>query len=146
MSSTSLKPAGKPKEGTVPSDLRKALAAAPIAKARWNDLTAVGRRDFASWIDGAKQPETRRRRIERTCDMLVEGKRRPCCFSVVPLDLYSALKAAPKAKSQWSDLTPDERRDLIEWIESAPQRETRKLRIEKTCTLLASGKRRPNAR
>jgi len=127
----------------VPADLRKALAAAPEAMAKWNDLTPIGRRDFISWIDSAKQAETRSRRIDRTCDMLVTGKRRPCCFAVVPLDLHNALKATPEAKAEWSNLTPDGRRDFIGWIESAKQRDTRKQRIEEACAMLASGKRRP---
>lgn len=135
--------AGAESEPTVPPDLRKALTGAPIAKARWSDLTPIARRDFISWIDGAKQPETRKRRVERACDMLATGKRRPCCFSIVPLDLHLALKAAPKAKAQWSGLTSTARRDFIDWIESAKQRETRSGRIDKTCALLAAGKRRP---
>jgi uncharacterized protein YdeI (YjbR/CyaY-like superfamily) len=57
--------------------LSKALAARPPAKAQWSDLTPIARRDFMSWIDAAKQPETRRRRIERACAMLAAGKRRP---------------------------------------------------------------------
>ncbi|MBV8638011.1 MAG: YdeI/OmpD-associated family protein [Candidatus Eremiobacteraeota bacterium] len=127
----------------LPADLRKALAAVPEAKAKWDDLTPIARRDFISWIDAAKQPETRERRIERTCDMLVTGKRRPCCFSIVPLDLHNALKATPRAKSQWSKLTPTAKRDFIDWIESAEQREVRKGRIEQACTKLVAGKRRP---
>lgn len=126
----------------LPADFRRALAAAPIAKAEWSDLTPIARRDFMSWIDAAKQPETRRRRIERACDMLASGKRRPCCYSIVPLDLHLALKAAPKAKATWSGLSSNERRDLIDWIDEA-QRATRKTRIEKACTMLATGKRSP---
>src|SRR5438128_2505873 len=84
-------------ECTVPTDLRKALAADPIAKAKWNDLTSIARRDFVSWLDAAKQPETRRRRVEKACSMLVAGKRRPCCYSIVSFDLHKALKASPKA-------------------------------------------------
>jgi uncharacterized protein YdeI (YjbR/CyaY-like superfamily) len=130
-------------EPKVPADLRKALAATTIAKVKWNDLTPIARRDFISWIDAAKQAETRARRIERACDMLATGKRRPCCFSIVPLDLHKALGAVPKAKAQWSGLTPTARRDFIGWIDSAKERETRRARIEKTCAMLATGKRRP---
>jgi len=130
-------------EPRVPTDFRKALAVAPIAKAQWSDLTPIARRDFISWIDAAKQAETRRRRIERACDMLATGKRRPCCFSIVPLDLHKALAANPKAKARWSDLTPTARRDFISWIDAVSQRETRRGRIERACLMLASGKRRP---
>jgi uncharacterized protein YdeI (YjbR/CyaY-like superfamily) len=115
-----------------------------MAKAKWSDLTPIARGDFITWIDSAKQPETRRRRIERACSMLVAGKRRPCCFSIVSLDLHNALKATPMAKAQWSGLTSIERRDFIRWMDSAKQKsEAHKLRIEKACSMLAAGKRRP---
>src|SRR2546426_5899322 len=138
------KPAGDESEPRVPTDLRKALAATPLAKAQWSDLTPIARRDFITWIDSAKQPETRRRRIERACSMLAAGKRRPCCYSIVSLDLHLALKATPMAKAQWSDLTSIERRDFISWMDSAKQQpEAHKRRIEKACVMLAAGKRRP---
>ena len=137
------KPAGEESEARVPTGLRKALAAAPTAKAKWRDLTPIARRDFISWIDSAKQPETRRHRIERACSMLAEGKRRPCCYSIVSFDLFTALKATPKAKAQRTDLTPIERRDFISWMDSAKQPEKHKRRIEKACLMLAAGKRRP---
>ena len=69
------KPAGE--ELRLPTDLRKALAAAPMAKAQWSDLTPMERRDFISWMDSAKEPERHRRRIEKACLMLAAGKRRP---------------------------------------------------------------------
>ena len=136
-------PAGEEQEPRVPTDLRKSLAAAPTARTQWRDLTPIARRDFISWIDSAKQPETRRRRIDRACSMLAAGKRRPCCFSIVSLDLHKALAATPKAKGQWSDLTPIERRDFISWMDSIKEPETHRRRIEKACSMLAAGKRRP---
>lgn len=67
-------------EVRVPMDLRKALAAAPLAQAGWEDITPMARRDWIFSISSAKQRETRRRRIEKACDMLASGKRRLCCF------------------------------------------------------------------
>jgi len=61
----------------------------------------------------------------------------------LPTDLRNALSAAPKAKAQWSDLTPIERRDFISWMDSAKQPEAHKRRIKKACVMLAAGKRRP---
>jgi hypothetical protein len=72
--------AGEEPEIRVPMDLRKALAAAPLAQAGWNDITPMARRDWIFSISSAKQPQTRRRRIEKACDMLASGKRRLCCF------------------------------------------------------------------
>jgi len=137
------RPAGEESEPKVPTDLRKALAAAPKSKAQWSDLTSIARRDFISWIDSAKQQETRKRRIERACSMLAAGKRRPCCYTIVSFDLYTALNGTPKAKAQWSDLTPFERRDFIGWMDSDKEPVAHKRRIEKACVMLAAGKRRP---
>jgi bacteriocin resistance YdeI/OmpD-like protein len=72
--------AGEEPEIRVPMDLRKALAAVPLAQAGWEDITPMARRDWIFSISPAKQPETRRRRIEKACDMVASGKRRLCCF------------------------------------------------------------------
>ncbi len=133
----------EPVREEVPADLREALAAAPLAEAAWADLTPIGRRDFISWINEAKQAETRRRRIERCCENLVKGKRRPCCYAVVPMDLYKALGNAPEAKAQWSALSADEKRDFSDWVEASGDKVMRKVRIEEACVRLASGKRSP---
>jgi len=61
----------------------------------------------------------------------------------VPADLRKALAAAaPKARSLWSDITTNARRDWIHWITSAKQEETRERRIKNACSMLAAGKRR----
>ena len=72
--------AGEEPEIRVPMDLRKALATAALAQALWADITPMARRDWILWISSARQPETRRSRIEKACNMLSAGKRRVCCF------------------------------------------------------------------
>ncbi len=72
--------AGEEPETRVPLELRKALAAAPLAQAMWADITPIARRDWILWISTAKQAETRRRRIEKACAMLASAKRQVCCF------------------------------------------------------------------
>ena len=116
----------------IPTDLRKALSATSKVAAVWRDLTPIARRDFITWIESAKQVETRKRRIEKAGDMLAKGKRRPCCYAIVPMNLYKALADNPKAKAQWSKITPAERRDFVSMNQ-----------IEKACTMLAAGKRHP---
>jgi len=88
-------PAAEEPEPTVPADLRKALAAAPKARALWSDITPIARRDWIHWITSAKQPETRARRIKNACSMLAAGKRRVCCFD--RSGFYSKSLSAPKA-------------------------------------------------
>ena len=88
----------------VPPDVRQALTAFPTVNAKWNDLTPIARRDFLNWIDSAKQAETRQRRIERACSMLVAGKRRPCPIGTVRTgferDLGSFLTFSKLSKSR----------------------------------------------
>ena len=88
--------AGEP-EPRVPADLRKALAADAQARARWDSLTRVARRDWIQWLTSAKKAETRERRVASTCDMLLSGKRRVCCFdrSGIYSKEFSAPEAAP---------------------------------------------------
>lgn len=64
----------------MPADLRKALLADKSALERWQALTPLGRNEFLCWVEDAKQLDTRKRRIERTREELIEGKRRPCCW------------------------------------------------------------------
>ena len=142
-SKTNSKQVGEEPEPKVPADLQKALTAAPRVAAVWKSLTPLARWDFIIWIGQPKQAETRRRRIEKACSMLTAGKRRPCCFTIVPTDLYKALEANPKAKAQWKDLGPVARRDFVTWIDSAKQPELSKGRTGQACELLAAGQQHP---
>jgi hypothetical protein len=98
--------AGEEPEIRVPTDLRKALAAAPLARAGWHDITPLARRDWIFSITTAKQPETRRRRIEKACDMLACGKRRLCCFPGVKW----MMKKDERSCGRWVPLPDSENR------------------------------------
>lgn len=83
--------------GTVhalPDDLRAALVADPAALALWQGITPLGRNEFVCWVEDAKQPATRARRITRTAEELHEGKKRPCCWS-------GCIHRTDKAPSRW---------------------------------------------
>ena len=127
----------------LPADLNTVLAGKPKTRALWQSLTSIARRDFISWIESAKQVETRKRRVESVPSRLTSGKRRPCCYAVIPMNLYKALSSLPKAKAQWSTLTPDEKRDFATWIDSATGSDMRTQKIEKVCVMLLKGKRHP---
>lgn len=68
----------------MPDDLRQALLSDQEVKERWQGLTPLARNEFICWIENAKQIETRERRIRRTGEELLEGKRRPCCWPGCP--------------------------------------------------------------
>ena len=72
-----------PSGGTVhrmPTDLRQALMSNQVVLKSWEDITPLARNEFICWIENAKQYKTRARRVRRTCEELIEGKRRPCCW------------------------------------------------------------------
>jgi uncharacterized protein YdeI (YjbR/CyaY-like superfamily) len=143
-----MKPSAKPLPKTtdtspISSDLKKALTVSPSVMVKWDSLTEIAKRDFISWIESAKQEETRLRRITITRDKLISGKRRPCCYAVVPMNLYKALDASPDAKATWKSLTSNERRDFTDWIDEGKEKSVREERIVKVSTMLAKGKRRP---
>jgi hypothetical protein len=75
-------------------DLQEAVRSDPAVLALWQNLTPLGRNEFICWVDDAKQPKTRRRRIERTCEELQEGKKRPCCWA-------GCIHRTDKAPSRW---------------------------------------------
>ena len=88
-------PAASEPEPSVPADLREALAANPAAKATWDDITAVARRDWIAWVTSGKKAETRVKRIAVACDKLASGKRRACCFD--RSGMYGGGFCAPEA-------------------------------------------------
>ena len=61
----------------------------------------------------------------------------------VPADVKKALATAPQSKKVWMATTPMAHWDWIRWIGSTKEPETRKKRIQVTCSKLKSGMRRP---
>lgn len=93
-----IEPMAKEPEPKVPADLKKALAATPKAKAVWSDITPLARRDWIQWITSGKRAATRTLRIGKACDMLANGKRRPCCFD--RSGMYDKSLSCPEADDQ----------------------------------------------
>ena len=58
----------------VPVDLRQALAGNPSAGRTFRTFPPSHRRAYIEWIDGAKRPETRKRRLATALDWLADGK------------------------------------------------------------------------
>lgn len=75
-------------------DLQLAVRSDPGVLALWEALTPIGRNEFICWVDDAKQAGTRQRRIARTLDELLEGKKRPCCWA-------GCIHRTDKVPSRW---------------------------------------------
>ena len=68
----------------LPADLEDTLRRCPDALNTWTDITPLARNEWICWIESAKKPETRRKRIDWGASNLAEGKRRPCCWPGCP--------------------------------------------------------------
>lgn len=66
------------------ADMQAAIRKDAAVFALWQDLTPLGRNEFICWVEDAKRAATRQRRIARTVEELLEGKRRPCCWPGCP--------------------------------------------------------------
>ena len=75
-------------------DLQAALRSDPKVFELWKGLTPLGRNEFICWVEDAKQSTTRQRRIARTSDELLEGKKRPCCWA-------GCIHRPDKSPSRW---------------------------------------------
>jgi hypothetical protein len=84
-------------------DLRDAIQSDPAAFALWQKLTPLGRNEFICWVDDAKQDATRERRIVRTREELLEGKKRPCCWA-------GCIHRTDKAPGAWQQAVLIEKR------------------------------------
>lgn len=78
----------------MPADLTKALTSTDEIRNLWEDLTPLARNEFICWVENPKQIETRARRIKRTVEELLEGKRRPCCW-------VGCIHRTDKSPSKW---------------------------------------------
>ena len=76
------------------ADLQSAIQFDDAVLALWQGLTRLGRNEFICWVDDAKQAKTRERRIGRTVEELLEGKKRPCCWA-------GCIHRTDKAPSRW---------------------------------------------
>lgn len=64
----------------IPADLKKALSADPKLLTIWESLTPLARNEWICWAISVKREDTRAQHIERLCNELNEGMRRPCCW------------------------------------------------------------------
>lgn len=71
---------GIPDVHQMPRDLSEALLSDKNLPKLWNSLTTLARNEFICWVVNAKAIETRKKRVRRTTEELLEGKRRPCCW------------------------------------------------------------------
>jgi hypothetical protein len=65
-----------PGRGTMGGDdVEAALDAAPDARAFFESLPTFYRKNYARWLDSAKRPETRARRVTEFVELLRAGRR-----------------------------------------------------------------------
>ena len=68
----------------MPADLHKVLISNPDVQGKWDNLTDLARNEWICWVTIVKKAETRKQHLERLCQDLRKGKRRPCCWPGCP--------------------------------------------------------------
>ena len=76
----------------LPSDLKQILSSQLEVLDKRNMLTPLARNEWICWVTIVKRPETRQAHIDRLCEDLLAGKKRPCCWPGCPHHRESAKK------------------------------------------------------
>lgn len=94
------------------------------------ELTRLVKQAMALIEDGVTRPASKRAQLKPPVEL--------------PADLAAALalKKNAKAKATYEAFPPSQRRDYVEWIESAKREETRKARVAQAVEWMAEGKGR----
>jgi hypothetical protein len=67
----------EPRTVELPADLRSALEGDAAASSAFDTLSFTHRREYVEWVEEAKRPETRARRIAATVERVAAGKAAP---------------------------------------------------------------------
>lgn len=68
----------------VPKDLNDMLISSSKILDAWNNLSPLARNEWICWVISVKKAETRIQHIKRTSEELLNGMKRPCCWSGCP--------------------------------------------------------------
>jgi uncharacterized protein YdeI (YjbR/CyaY-like superfamily) len=82
----------------VPSDIEVVLVQNPDILEKRNSLTPLARNEWICRVTIVKKEETRKEHIERLCEEVGNGKKRPCCRPGCPHYRESAKKWFPSMK------------------------------------------------
>jgi hypothetical protein len=64
-----------PQQGNMGDDVERALAAEPSARRFFEALPTFYRKNYMRWVDSAKRPETRAKRVQEMVGLLKQGRR-----------------------------------------------------------------------
>ena len=76
----------------MPSDLSTILKSNNDVLEIWERLTPLARNEWICWVTIVKKKETRIEHLQRLCEDLRKGKRRPCCWPGCPHRRPNAIK------------------------------------------------------
>jgi len=130
---------GKPNSGDgVPVFVQAAIDADKRARRNFYSLTPSHRLRYIRWIMSAKREETQKDRLKQAISMLAQGK---AAGDVIPGFVQQALDANQKARANFENLAPSDRRTYIRWIITARKEETSKNRLAEAIRLLEQNKK-----
>jgi len=77
---------------SLPKDLKEIIKLNPDVSNIWDTLTPLAQNEWICWVTIVKKKETRNEHLDRFCQDLRRGKRRPCCWPGCPHRRPSAQK------------------------------------------------------
>lgn len=76
----------------LPQNLKSVLSSNKNLPEIWNNLTPLARNEWICFVSMPKKEETVLKRLERTKEDVLKGKKRPCCWPGCPHHRESAKK------------------------------------------------------
>lgn len=72
MVTVTLRPDTEPRTVQIPPDLKAAFELKPELKGAFDKMSYTHRKEYANWLESAKKPENRQKRLEKTIGILTE--------------------------------------------------------------------------
>ncbi|MCF8245906.1 MAG: YdeI/OmpD-associated family protein [Saprospiraceae bacterium] len=61
----------------VPPDFQQVMEENPLMKPIFENFSYTCRKEYVNWITGAKRPETRQNRLQKSVELILSGKKEP---------------------------------------------------------------------
>lgn len=68
----------------IPDNLKEVLLSDNTLLEKWNLLTPIARNEWICWISMPKKEETKKERLRRLQEDILNDKKRPCCWPGCP--------------------------------------------------------------
>lgn len=65
---------------SLPVEMRNLINANKHIQNAWNEITPLARNEWICWAQSVKKEETKKQKLIRFAEDILNGKKRPCCW------------------------------------------------------------------